>query len=188
MLKLYISEQNFTHLVKVLYESLCFRKLVSYSVPIQDRSDDFDVSEMISVGQKLFRACCLYDSSISPSMWCFSLVAPVHCQESIEKLNLGLGINTIEGREQKHQIVKKYSNNATVHDRWPHFFRHEFMQLVYLREYGFDLNRYRKGNTRYMPDLVEGHRACGLKLTNLQFDICDSCTIKKITAEIDAVV
>ena len=77
----------------------------------------FDVSEMISVGKKLFRACYLYDSSISPSMWCFSLVAAVHCQESIETLNWGLGINTMEGREQKHQIIKKYSDNTTVQNR-----------------------------------------------------------------------
>ena len=77
-------------------------------------------------------------------MLCFSMVALVHWQESIEKLNLGLGINTVEDREQKHQAIKKYSHNATVQDRWSHIFRHEFIELVDLREHGFDLNRYRK--------------------------------------------
>ena len=77
-------------------------------------------------------------------MLCFSMVALLHWQESIEKLNLGLGINTVEDREQKHQAIKKYSHNATVQDRWSHIFRHEFIELVYLREHGFDLNRYRK--------------------------------------------
>ena len=47
----------------------------------------------------------------------------------------------MEGRERKHQIIKKYSNTK---DRWPHIFRHEFIQLVYLCEHGFDLNRYQK--------------------------------------------
>ena len=134
MLKLYFSEQNLTHLLQVHYESLCFCKLVSH----------LDVSEMISVRQKLFRAYYLYDSSISASMWCFSMVAPVHWRESIEKLNLGLGINTLEDWKQKHQVIKKYSDNATVQDRWSHIFRHQFIELVYLREHGFDLNRYRK--------------------------------------------
>ena len=143
---------------------------------------------MIFVGQKLFRACCLYDSSIPPSMCCFLLVAPLHCQESLEQLNLGLGINTVEGQERKHQIIKKYSDNTTVQNRWPHIFRHEFIQLVYLCKHGFDLNRYQKRNTRYIPDLVGSHCACGLKITNLQCDICNSGTMKKIIAEIDAVV
>ena len=48
----------------------------------------------------------------------------------------------MEGRERKHQIIKKYSDNTK--DRWPHIFRHEFKQLVYLCEHGFDLNRYQK--------------------------------------------
>ena len=71
MLKLYIFEQNLTHLVQIHYESLCLRMLVSYSVRIEDASD-IDASKIISVGQKLFRACCLYDNNIFPSMWCFS--------------------------------------------------------------------------------------------------------------------
>ena len=187
MLKLYLSEQNLMHLVQVRYEPLCLRKLVSYSVRIEGTSDR-DFSEMISVGKKVFRSCCLYGGSISPRTWYISLLAPVHCQESIEKLKLGLGINTMEDREQKHQIIKKYSDNTTVQDRWPHVFRHEFIQLVYLREHGFDLSRYRKRNTRYIPDLVEGHCACDVKLTNLQCDICNFGNIKKIIAEIDAAV
>ena len=71
MLKLYIFEQNLTHLVQIYYESLCLCMLVSYSVRIEDASD-IDASKIISVGQKLFGACCLYDNNISPSMWCFS--------------------------------------------------------------------------------------------------------------------
>ena len=90
----------------------------------------------------------------------------------------------MEGRERKHQIIKKYYDNTK--DRWPHIFRHEFIQLVYLCEHGFDLNRYQKSNTRYIPDLVEGHCACGLKL--LQCDIWNSGTMNKIIAEIDALV
>ena len=113
ILKLYFSEQSLTHLLQVHYESLCLCKLVSHSVWKEDTSD-LDVSEMISVRQKLFRAYYLYDSSISASMWCFSMVAPVHLWESIEKLNLGLGINTLEDWEQKHQVIKKYSDNTTV--------------------------------------------------------------------------
>ena len=187
MIKLYLSEQNLMHLVQVHYEPLCIHKLVSCSVRKEDTSDR-DFSEMISVGKKVFRSCCLYDGSISPSMWYISLLAPVNFQESIEKLKLGLGINTMENREQKHQIIKKYSDNTTVQDRWPHVFRHEFIQLVYLRDHGFDLSRYRKRNTRHKPDLVEGHCACDLKLTGLQCDICNSGNMKKIIDEIDATV
>ena len=38
MLKIYLSEQNLAHIVQVHHESLCIRKLVSYSVRIEDTS------------------------------------------------------------------------------------------------------------------------------------------------------
>ena len=39
-------------------------------------------------------------------MWCFPMVAPVHCQESIEKLNLELTINTMEAGNKNNRLLK----------------------------------------------------------------------------------
>ena len=58
--------------------------------------------------------------------------------------NMGLGWNTMEGREKKHQMIAKYAGNTTYQNRWPLNFRHEYMQLIYLRENGYDNVKYIK--------------------------------------------
>ena len=50
------------------------------------------------------------------------------------KFGLGLGVNSMEGREQKHQKIYKYMQNSTLLERWQFVFRHEFISCVYLRE------------------------------------------------------
>ena len=39
----------------------------------------------------------------------------------------------MEGREQKHQIIVKYSENTTPQNKWSMIVRHEYLQLIYLR-------------------------------------------------------
>ena len=59
-------------------------------------------------------------------------IGPMHWQETIEKLNLRFGISRMKHREQKHQIIKTYSDNTADQNRWHHVFRHKFKELVYL--------------------------------------------------------
>ena len=97
----------------------------------------------------------------------------IHCQELLKRFDLGLGINSMEGREQKHQQISKYSNNTTVQERWSYIFRHEFIQLIYLRDNGFDMFCYRKRHVKYVPAILEGHCKCSLKLINSKCELCD---------------
>ena len=122
--------------------------------------------------------------SVSPSMWCFSQVAPHHCSRLLNDFNLGLGINSMEGREQKHQKISMYAENTTVQKRWEYIFRHEFIQLVYLRENGFDTVRYRKRCVRYVPELLDGHCQCSLKLKNLKCELCDSAEMSIVASAV----
>ena len=64
-------------------------------------------------------------------------------------------------------------NNTTFSCRWPRIFRHEYIELKYLRENGFDQKIYTKRGINYIPD-VDEHSCvnCGLKLSN---DICPLC-------------
>lgn len=117
------SDSALKRLYQIFYQSLHLRQVVSYSVRIEDT--DFAIKDMIDAGKKLFLSIVLHESSISPSMWCFFVVAPEHCANTITKLKLGLGLFTMEGREQKHQQIKKYAHNSTVQNRWPSTFRHE---------------------------------------------------------------
>ena len=179
MLKSKVNSSSFYRLVQVFYESIYLRKIISYSVRIEDLVD-FDFQEMIDIGRCLFKCCSLYDTSVSPSLWTFAVASPHHCIDYVKKLGMGLGINTMEGREQKHQQIHKYAHNTTVQERWPYIFRHEFIQLIYLRENGFDCVKYRKRNTSYLPEVTDGYCECSLKLAQSSCEICDSREMKKL--------
>ena len=92
-----------------------------------------------------------FNQRISPSLWTICNTAPEHAKTCLEKYNLGLGCNTMEGRGQKHQTIAKYAENTTFQNRWPLIFRHEFIQLIHLRENGFDNINYRKKVIPYVP-------------------------------------
>jgi len=54
------------------------------------------------------------------------------------KYGLGLGLNSMEGREAKHVFVPKYSNNTMFYSRWEQIFLHEFVSLLWLRGKGYN--------------------------------------------------
>ena len=81
-----VSQKNLMH---IFCQSLLFRNLTSFSVRIINVSND-DVEKMRVVGRQLFKACCLFDSKVTPSMWNFTKVSPVHAMDCLQKYNLGL--------------------------------------------------------------------------------------------------
>ena len=91
----------------------------------------------------------------------------------------------MERREQKHQAIKKYSKNTTFQNRWPLIFRHEYVQLIYLRENGFDNVRYMKRGVKYIPESnSESCNKCCSKLKNDKCLICDSKYMKVVLKEV----
>ena len=172
-----------TRLTQVFFQSINLRLLVSYSVRIES-FDATDIPKMIEVGRKLFRSCCLFDTSITPTVWNFSNVSPLHAKQCIESYGFGLGINTMEGREQKHQIIKRYSEKSTFQSRWSFTFRHEFIQLIYLRRNGFDCLNYRKRSVEYLPEIRFGFCSCSLKLVGNKCEICDSDEMKNVISAV----
>ena len=79
----------------------------------------------------------------------------------------------MEPREQKHQRLKKYAENTTVSNKWPMIFRHEFLQLIFLREMGYgEVNYYRKSK-KYLPDITDNNCSnCGLPFINKSCPLC----------------
>ena len=158
--------------LQYFYQLIHIRKLISYSVRITD-FDNSDLEEMQMSGKKLFKACCRSGTSVSPSVWVLCNVAPNHAKETLLLYGLGLGINSMEAREQKHQKIKKYAENTTFQNKWPMIFRHEFLQEIFLRERGFDQLRYKKRQNKYMPDILKDScLICGLKFAQ---DVCHLC-------------
>ena len=137
-------------------------------------------------GQKLFKACSLFDSSVLPSLWCFTQSTPGHAKDLFNKLRLGIGCNTMEGREQKHQQIDKYSKNSLYQERWKFVFRHEYIQLIYLRENNLDNVKYRKGLSQYNFNVgTEHYRNCFLKCDFVLYLLYDSQVYKEIVAKVE---
>lgn len=175
------NEQIRYRLHQIFFESLRLRQVLSYSVRIEDFDENM-VLHMKKEANALFHACCFYEQRISPSLWTLCNVAPYHAEKCLELYGFGLGCNTMEGREQKHQAISKYAENTTFQNRWPLIFRHEYVQLIHLRENGFDRARYNKRIVKYVPDIGDGCcTKCGLSLATFSnCVICDSSLMKKI--------
>lgn len=89
----------------------------------------------------------------------------------------------MEGREQKYQRIAKYADNTTYQNCWPLIFRHEFIQLIHLRENGYDKINYISKRAPYVPEKRDDHcEQCILKLELEKCPVCDSKYMKKICA------
>ena len=117
--------------MRLFRQLLCVRKLISYSVRVHNFNQE-DLDNMMSASKVLKKYICLETSSVKPSLWVLCQIAPYHAKKTLELYGLGLGVNSMEPREQKHQRIKKYSENTTHQDKWKMIFRHEYMQLIFL--------------------------------------------------------
>ena len=150
------------------------RTLISYSVRIEN-FDSVDLDSMKTAARRLYLSCALYNNKLSPSMWALTKCSPVHASKTLSDYNLGLGINSMEGREQKHQKIVRYSQKTTFHNRWHRIFRHEFINLIYLRENGFDRKTYYSRGKDYIPVYKNGHcKKCNLQISDDKCLLCDN--------------
>ena len=158
-------------ILEVHLQSIHLRNLLSYTV----RISDFDVEDLRKMKHEAFYLfkCC--DSKISPSLWTLCNVVPFHAGKCLNMYNMGLGCNTMEGREQKHQMISKYAENSTYQNR------HEYIQLIYLRENGYDNIKYTKKSVNYIEEPAKGFcLICNLQLKEIQKD-CPLCKSSLMT-------
>ena len=110
---------SFSHLVKILlpddldhYDDLIVYALTFMAVNLRDAVSIF--SRITGMTQELlvklnmccvnyFSAAALFLGRITVSVWTMGYVVPVHAKKIFEKFNTGLGLNTMQGREAKHQ-------------------------------------------------------------------------------------
>ena len=82
-----------------------------------------------------YRATSLFLTS-TPTTWTIGHIVPSHTKAIHERLGLGLGINSMEGREAKHVTLAKFTQNTQFSNRWCQVFKHEYVSLFWLRENG----------------------------------------------------
>ncbi len=178
------NKEVITQVLEIFHCSLLLRKIVSLSVRIE-QFDHVLLQEMKAHCKELFKCCCVFFKSQTPSCWTLTQVVPVHAQQTLEKYGFGLGCNSMEGREQKHQCITKYAENTTFKNRWQQIFRHEYIHLIYLRENNFDKLKYFKTKNKYLPNPSDDK--CKNCLSLMDGNVCSLCThdsYKKILVRI----
>ena len=165
------------------------RKLISYSVRLVNFSQS-DIDDNILCGRKLFEACCKHSTTMSPSLWVLCIAAPQHAKMTFSSYGLGLGVNSMEPREQKHQRIKKYAENTTPQNKWPMIFRHEFVSSVHLREMGYDQIIYHPRANKYLPEGRGGFCLnCGLALSdNMLCSLCDKPEYHDVLRSLEGII
>ena len=139
---------------------------------------------MNKTAENLFKMCCVFDSKVSPNLWTVCNVSPVHAEISLNSYRFGIGCNTMEGREQKNQIIPKYSENTTPQNRLSMIFRHEYLHLNYLRLNGHDDIKHLKKTTSYIPK-DDAVLSCEIRSTNIDSGnkclLCDDTLMNRET-------
>ena len=168
---------------EIYFISVELRASISLSARIEKFNDN-DLKSLLEHCNNFYRACAITEPSVSPSVWIVGNAVPFYSSKTLSEYGLGLGCNTMKGREQKHQCIAKYAENSTHQNRWNYIFMHEFMQLVHLRENGYDKRKYRKTKSRYIPDFAPGQcQNCGIKMEQA-CDFCDNAWYKNIKTKV----
>ena len=92
--------------------------------------------------------------SANTTVWTLGHVVPMHTKEMKVKYGMGLGLNTMEGREAKHIAIAKYAANTAFKNRWEQVFRHEYISLLWLRSHGYTSNTNSLSNTSNSANLL----------------------------------
>ena len=75
----------------------------------QFKAEDLEVLEQKC--RQYFNAASIF-VTVNPSVWTLGYVAPVHAKNVFSRFSVGIGINTMQGREAKNQKLKEYSENS----------------------------------------------------------------------------
>ena len=139
------------------YTGMNLRDAVSLFSSVTMSSEQ--VQSLHRVCSNFFRATALF-LSCTPTSWTVGHVVPVHAKQIQDTLGMGLGINTMEGREAKHITLAKFTNNTQFNNRWDQVFRHEYISLLWLRENGCDETVYKHTSGVYIPKRCFTHDVC----------------------------
>ena len=163
------------------------RDAVSVFTRISDMNREL-LSKLEIYCKNYFNAAALF-VRVTVSVWTLGHVVPVHTRKLFDKYNTGLGLNTMQGREAKHQRLGAYCKNTTVKNRWHQVFRHEYMTLIWLREQNPFRDDYCKSRYKYMPVRCseDNFCYCGLPKECLgeKCNICSSSIYKNVIKSVE---
>ena len=157
------------------YMWLCLRNAVSLFSRIN--ISDEEVSELKTHCRNFYRGYCLY-FHVNPTVWSLGNVVPWHTQEMKMRYGLGLGLNSMEGREAKHIAIAKYCANTALLFRWEQVFRHEYISFIWLRQQGYNAKVNTTTTSSYIPKRVctNNPEFCNCGFNKPVSDVCRFCS------------
>ncbi|KAK2547134.1 hypothetical protein P5673_033100 [Acropora cervicornis] len=117
------------------------------------------IQSLSEICSNFFRATSLFLSP-TPTSWTIDHIVPAHARQIHQSLGMGLGVNTMEGREAKHIALAKFTRNTQFSNRWLQVFRHEHVSLVWLRENGCDEIVHKETSGVYIPKRCYSDQFC----------------------------
>ena len=102
---------------------------------------DEQVNDLSILCKQFFKLNVSFFNSSNPTVWTLGNIVPVHCKDMKSKYGMGLGLNSMEGRESKHVSIARYSINTSYQSRWQQIFMHEYVSLIWLREQGCNITK-----------------------------------------------
>ena len=82
----------------------------------------------------------------------------------------------MEGREAKHIVLKKLSDNSSSKNQSFDIFKHEFVMLIWLPENGFTTCKYKASKGVYIPKRDNSYCSHGLQKAQIADDKCCICS------------
>ena len=98
-------QQESLHVLAFL--CLCLRDCVSLFNRLQ--ISDSQVEELQEKSRAFYTALCLFNS-VNPTTWTLGHVVPAHTKDMKARYGMGLGLNSMEGRETEHISISKFLN------------------------------------------------------------------------------
>ena len=120
------------------------------------------------------------------TVWTLGQVVPVHTRDMYNAFGYGLGLNTMQGREAKHQQLLRYMQHTPglkPENRWEIVFRHEFADLIWLPKSVPSCDTYRRKsgfihseNDLLVPSFcsLPGNCSCGRMKQDGVCCVCDA--------------
>jgi len=140
---------------------------------------DEQVSELTQLCKDFIKLNISFCPHFTPTVWTLGHVVPVHTKDMKGKYGMGLGLNSMEGRESKHVSISKYSVNTNYNSRWEQIFMHEYISLIWLRERGYNLTKpVSSSGLRYIPKrATSDDKFCGCGMDKLSTALlCKYCS------------
>ena len=134
------------------------------------------LDELKTVCRQFFNAVSLLLSGVNPTIWTIGFVFPMHSEFLFNKFGVGLGINSMQGREAKHVRLQQYARHSCVSKRWYNVLKHDFISSIWLRKQDPFYFPYHKSQYSYIPKRVEQPEYCHCRYEEVSLSKCLFCS------------